>query len=170
MKILNVNMSIDPVRGGGTAERTLQMSLYLARKGIECSILTTDIGLNDEYIKNIERAGVKIYALPTINERFYLPTYGCSKTIANIVQQADIIHIMNHWTILNVLVIYCYTKKLNKPYVICPAGALNIYGRSKTIKMVYNWLTGRKIVKNADGQIAITPDEINQFISYGAEP
>ena len=169
MKILNVNMSMDPVRGGGTAERTQQMSLYLAKKEIECSILTTDTGLNAEYIKNIESSGVKIYALPTINSRFYLPGYGCSNKITNLIQQADIIHIMNHWTILNVMV-YIAIRKLNKPYVICPAGSLQIYGRSKLSKKAYNWLAGNKIVKNAISHIAVTSDEINQFFSYGVRP
>jgi len=166
MKILNVNMSIDPVTGGGTAERTLQMSLYLVKKGIECSILTTDIGLNDEYINNIEMAGVNIYALPTINKRFYLPRYSCYKTIAKLIQHFDIIHIMNQWTILNALV-YNSVRNLNKPYVICPAGALNIYGRSKLSKKIYSLVTGKRIIRNAERHIAITKDEINQFISYG---
>ena len=168
MNVLNVNMSIDPVRGGGTAARTLQMSLYLAKKGIECSILTTDTGLDSEYIKKIERAGVRICALPAISSRFYLPAYGCSKTISNLVQQADIIHIMNHWTILNILV-YIAIRKLNKPYVICPAGSLQIYGRSKFSKKTYNCLAGNKIVKNATDHIAVTSDEIRQFFAYGVK-
>ena len=169
MNVLNVNMSIDPVRGGGTAERTLQMSLYLAKKGIECSILTTDIGLNDEYINNIERAGVNIYALPTINKRFYLPRYSCYKTITKLIQNFDIIHIMNQWTILNALV-YNAARNLNKPYVICPAGALNIFGRSKLSKKMYRFVTGKRIIRNADRHIAITKDEINQFFPYGVKP
>lgn len=169
MKILNVNMSIDPVLGGGTAERTLQMSLCLAKKGIECSILTINTGLNAEYIKKIEKAGVKIYALPAINNRFYLPRYGFGKIINRLVQESDIIHIMNHWTVLNCLV-FIETKKLNKPYVICPAGALHIYGRSKFSKKAYNWLTGIKIVRNAICHIAVTSDEINQFFTYGVKP
>ncbi len=167
MKILNVNMSIDPVTGGGTAERTLQMSIHLAKKGVKCSILTTDTGLNPEYITDIERKGVNIYALRALSRRFHLPE--CSfNTINKLIQQADIIHLMNHWTILNALA-YIAIRKFHKPYVVCPAGALNIYGRSKTSKTVYNWLTGRRIVNNADGQIAVTPDEINQFLSYGAD-
>jgi glycosyltransferase involved in cell wall biosynthesis len=169
MKILNVNMSIDPVTGGGTAERTLQMSIHLAKKGMKCSILTTDTGLSPEYIQDIGRKGVDIYALRVINSRFYLPEYGSSKTINNIVQQSDIIHIMNHWTILNALV-FNSIRKLSKPYVVCPAGALNIYGRSKISKTVYNRLIGRRIIRNAERQIAVTDDEINQFISYGVDP
>ena len=43
MKVLNVNPFINPSSGGGTAERTLQMSYYLAKSGVQCSILTLDI-------------------------------------------------------------------------------------------------------------------------------
>ena len=41
MKILNINAILDPINGGGTAERTIQMSRYLSyEKEIEVSILT----------------------------------------------------------------------------------------------------------------------------------
>ena len=167
MKILNVNMTIDPVRGGGGAARTLQMSLHLAKKGVKCDILTTDIGVNPEYIRSIEKEGVNIYALQSINNRFYLPKYSL-KTISTLVQQADIIHLMSHWTVLNVLV-YSAAKKLKKSYVVCPAGSLPIYGRSKTIKRLYNRIIGKKLVREADGHIAITAEEIRQLNSYGVD-
>ena len=55
MKVLNVNMSLDPATGGGTAERTFQISKFLAKVGIECTVLTTDLGLTPERIKAMER-------------------------------------------------------------------------------------------------------------------
>lgn len=165
MKVLNVNFSLDPVSGGGTVERTFQMSRLLSINGIKCIVLTTDLGLTPEHIKAME--GAKIIALPCIFKRFYIPKFSY-RAIKDIVADADIIHLMGHWTLINALV-YFIARRINKPYVVCPAGALQIYGRSQIIKRLYNLVIGKKIICNANGHIAITADEINKFKPYGVD-
>ncbi len=54
MNVLNVNLTIDPVSGGGTAERTYQMNRFLAKAGIKCAVLTTDIGVTQDRIDKLE--------------------------------------------------------------------------------------------------------------------
>ena len=166
MRVLNVNMSLDPVTGGGTAERTFQISRSLSQAGIECTVLTTDLGLTAERIKVLD--GVNVIALPCLLKRFYISRFSYSE-IKKIVEVADIVHLMGHWTFINALV-YIISKRLNKPYIICPAGALPIYGRSKLIKKLYNWVVGNKIIRNADKHIAISKNEISQFQEYGVRP
>jgi len=166
MKILNVNITIDPVTGGGTAERTLQMSRFLARAGMECTLLTTNVGLTKQRIKDL--VGVKVIILRTLNKRFYIPKFSFNM-LGNMLKNVDIIHLMNHWTLLNAIV-YLGARHLNRPYVVCPAGALAIYGRSKFFKRVYNWFIGKRIILNANGHIAIAGNEINQFQVYGVGP
>jgi glycosyltransferase involved in cell wall biosynthesis len=73
---------------------------------------------------------------------------------------------MGHWTALNALV-YFATMARKKPYVVCPAGALRIYGRSRILKIVYNLLVGERLIRNASAWIAITEDERIQFEAYG---
>lgn len=163
MKVLNVFMSLDPITGGGGTERTVQMSLFLAKNAIECNILTTDYGLTSERIKAL--GGVNIIALPCLFQRFYVPKFSY-KQLKDIIRSVDIVHLMGHWTFLNALV-YIVLHALKKPYLICPAGTLPIYGRSKIIKMFYNWLIGNKIILNAKGYIAVTKGEVPQFQSYG---
>ena len=165
MRILNVIVSLDPVNGGGAVERTFQMSQFLARTGVECSILTTDLGLTADRINAIKK--VDVIALPCFNKRFYLARFSYSK-IKNIISKVDIIHLMSHWTLQNALV-YFIARRLHKPYVICAAGALPLYGRSKILKILYNLFVGKKIVKNAAFCIAITPDEVEHFKSYGVD-
>lgn len=163
MKILNVIMSLDRVTGGGSVERTFQMSRSLVKAGEECTILTTDIGMTPERIKELE--GVTIVALTCLSQRFYLPKFKY-KEIEDLVRNADVIHLMTHWTFLNALV-YFIAQRHKKPYVVCPAGVLLIYGRSRIIKSLYNWLIGKTIIRNATKHIAITADEIPQFRTYG---
>jgi len=165
VKVLNVVMSLDRVTGGGTAERTFQMSRSLVRAGVECTILTTDLGVTPERIK--ELAGVTVVALACLSQRFYLPKFKY-KDIEDLVRNADIVHLMTHWTFLNALV-YFIARRLKKPYVVCPAGVLLIYGRSRLIKTLYNWLVGRRLIRNAAAHIAITADEIPQFETYGVQ-
>lgn len=158
-------MSLDPVIGGGTAERTFQISRSLVKSGIPCSVLTTGSRLHSERIKSIN--GVNIIALPSLVGRFYIPK--CSlEYLENVIADVDIIHLMNHWTFLNALV-YIIASRLKKPYVICPAGALPLYGRSRNIKKLYNWVIGKRIIQNANGHVAIGSNEIDQFQSYGIE-
>lgn len=169
MRILNVSHSLDPVRGGGVTERIFQMSRRLAETGVSCAILTLDIDLTEERRRQLE--GVRIITLPCVNKRFYFPrpTFAMVRSVIASVQSSDLVHIMNHWTVINALV-YLAAQRLHKPYVVCPAGALPTFGRSAVLKKIYNRLIGYSMVRNAARCIAVTEDEIPHFMAYGAEP
>lgn len=163
MKILNVIMSLDPINGGGTAERTFQISKFLAKAGVGCTVLTTNLGLTPERIKSLD--GVDVIPLPCLFKRFYIPKFSY-REIKHIVESVDIVHLMGHWALINALV-YFVARRLKKPYVVCPAGELPIYGRSKFLKMFFNKIIGKKIILNAKKHIAISTNEIIQFQTYG---
>ncbi|MCK9376401.1 MAG: glycosyltransferase [Syntrophobacterales bacterium] len=165
MKILNVVTHIDPVTGGGCAERTRQMSRYLARCGEEVTLLTTDLGITDECRKALP--GVEVVALPAFMKRFYFPVLQLNR-IKKAVAEADMIHLMGHWSVLNTLV-YLFLKQQKKPYVVCPAGALPICGRSKVLKAIYNSLIGRRIIQEAAADILVTAGELPSCQDYGIE-
>ncbi|RJQ25936.1 glycosyltransferase [Candidatus Parcubacteria bacterium] len=161
-------MTLDPVTGGGSAERTLQISRALNRAGHQCTILTTDTGLSPAYLQQCKKWGLSVVALPSLWRRFYLPKPS-QHLIKKLVAGADVVNLMSHWTLINALV-YRAVKKLAKRYTVCPAGALPIFGRSKVLKKLYNHLIGREIILHANGCIAISPNEIKHFKSYGVQP
>jgi len=165
MKILNVVTHLDPMTGGGNAERTRQMSLYLAKSGMQVTLLTTDLGPKPGGLK--ELPGVELVALPSLIRRFYVPVPRLSK-IKRAVAAADLVHLMGHWSLLNALV-YFYLRRLKKPYVVCPAGALPIAGRSKVFKVIYNFLIGREIIQNAAAHILVTASELPRCKDYRIE-
>ena len=162
--VLHVNMSIDPITGGGTAERTVQLAKALVRSGNVCTILSLDLGLTDQIVQDLDRAGVRSFFLPCLSKRFYIPK-GSTRQIATVVKNVDVIHLMGHWTIINALVAIC-AFFYKKPYVFCPAGALPVFGRSRIFKKIYNLLVGNQIVMKASACIAITKDERFHFKPY----
>src|SRR5688500_14304202 len=97
MRVLNVNVTVDP-NGGGTSERTFQMCRFLVKAGVDCTILTTDIGLTSARIEALQ--GVRVVALHCIWKRYYISRLSYD-TIKKEVAAADIIHIMGHWGMLN---------------------------------------------------------------------
>ena len=163
MKILNVTVLIDPVLGGGTAERTVQMSQALSENGVDCSILTTDVGLTEERVLSLR--GVNLVVLRCILKRYFIFIFSVRK-LRKLLSGVDIVHLMGHWSFLNVL-IYLIARATKTPYVICPAGELNIFGRSKIFKRVFNCLIGYRIVKDSAGYIAVTKDELPVYAKYG---
>ena len=166
MKILTVNMSLDPVTGGGTAERTFQLSRHMASLGNVCTILTAETGMTPE--RRALLKGCRIVALPVVSKRFHIPKVR-KNDITDLVAAGDVIHLMNHWTLLNALV-YREARRLNKLYAVCPAGALPIFGRSRILKKVYNGVVGRELIRNAHAHIAVAANEIDQFAGYGVAP
>lgn len=165
MRVLNVNVLLDPVKGGGTAERTLQMSRALASAGIDCTILTTDIGLSTDRIKRL--GDVKVFALASISKRFVVVSVPWHKLKA-LVADADVIHLIGHWSMLNAIV-YLMARQTKTPYVICPAGELLLFGRSRWIKRLFNFIIGDRIVREAAGYIAVTLGEIPAYAQYGVK-
>lgn len=168
MNVLCVNMSIDPVSSGGTGERTVQMSKALAKNGNPCTMLTLDIGNLSQVKQDLLASNVQLETLACWSRRFYFPSLNLAK-ISRVVKRADIIHLMGHWTLLNAI-IYLAARMHGKPYVVCPAGALPLFGRSQKFKKAYNVLVGRNIIRNASAFIAITDDEKAQFLPYGINP
>ena len=163
MHVLNVCYTIDLEAGSGTAERTLQISRHLAMRGLRCSVLTLAIGELPE-----ATPGLEVTALPCLSRRYFLPkiTRQVVRTVARLVGEADVVHLMGHWSVLNALV-YRHARRYGKPYLFSPAGTLAQAGRSLWLKRLYNALVGRRLVQNARGWIAVTPGEFEAFATYG---
>lgn len=165
MKILHVNHLLDPLSGGGTAERTFQISRELALLGGDCTILTLDIGAATSRAAGIPR--LRIEALPCLQARFFVPKVSTSQ-IDSWVADADVVQMFGNWTILNLLV-WRACRRLGRPFVFCPAGALPAFGRSLLFKRAYTLLVSRGLVRDAARGICITHDERAHFLELGAQ-
>jgi len=166
MRVLHVNSSLDPVSGGGMAVRTASLCRALAEFGVETSVLTLDIGLDDEVRSSLP--DTRIEALRCVQRRFYVPEWAPAR-IRAAVAHADVVHLMGHWTALGALA-YQAAISSGIPYIVCPAGALPVFGRSAPLKRAYNAAVGRRIVVRAAARIAITEAERVDFAGYGVTP
>ena len=165
MRILNVVEIMDEATGGGGTERTRQLSLHLAKMGHEVTILTTDNHLSPAASHSL--GSVQLIALPCLTPRFVvpLPLFG---QISRAVKEADVIHLVNHWSLINAMA-FVFARIHKKPYVVTPLGALNIYGRSSLLKRGYNLLFGKRIIRNASSWVVPTLSESPAFRSYGVD-
>jgi len=162
MKILHVIQTLDREKGGGVTARNLKLMEYLEKKKTINYILS----LKSNIKNNSEKAffdSNRNYSLSYLNERFPLPFPNLFK-IAKLVRNADVVHLTSFWTLLNAYV-YIFCKLFSKKYVICPAGALIIFGRSKIIKHIYYQIIGKQIIKDCSAMISITQKEKQQFIN-----
>ena len=95
MKVLCVNSTIDPISGGGTAQRTVNLAKSLQRHGVCVSILSIDANTkNDKNFKNIEMHNLKV-----VLDRYQIPRFSV-KYLYKIIEKSDVIHLMNHWTFI----------------------------------------------------------------------
>jgi len=162
MNILIVNMSVDPVLGGGTVERTRQLAKELQKlPDTKAKVLSTTAGLNDKATLEDDQ----FILLPCLSQRWYIPTPSFG-TVYQSVKWADAVIIIGHWTLINAMV-YVVNKVIKRPCLFCPAGALHIFGRSGMIKRIYNTVVGNSILKGASRVVAIPHEERNLFCKLG---
>ena len=161
MKILHVIQTLEKEKGGGVTARNLKLIEYLEKKNNINYVLSLKSNLKNKSKEDFIYKN-RNYSLIYFNERFPLPFPNIFK-IAKLVRDADIVHLTSFWTLLNAYV-YIFCKLFSKNYVICPAGALIIFGRSKIIKNIYYQIIGKQIIKDCSAIISITQKEKKQFI------
>jgi glycosyltransferase involved in cell wall biosynthesis len=165
MRVLNIVSVLSAREGGGNAERTVQLSRALAEGGAACTVMTLDIG--DPLARIAQLGGARLVIVPCLNSRFQIPIPWLAWRVAKeMVHQAEVIHLMGYWSFLGV-VVQVAARKAGVPYVICPAGALPLFGRSRWFKRLFNWAFGRRLIGRASGWIAVTSGELPDFAAYG---
>jgi glycosyltransferase involved in cell wall biosynthesis len=162
MKIGFITPFFTPI-AGGSAVAPYHLAKYLARRGHEVFIFTSDFGrnlakFNDEKDIIIVESKTKLKMLNV----FYTPSLkskleGCDKL--------DILHFHNFRTYQN-YVAYNYAKKTNTPYVLQAHGSIPRIGK-KGLKWIYDILIGYRLLKDASKVIALSKAEAEQCKTMG---
>lgn len=169
MRVLNVVSVLSAHEGGGNAERTVQLSRALSGIGVDCTVLTLDIG--DPEARRGQLGAARLVVLPCLNKRFQVPcpTLSSLSTLSQLARSADVIHLMGYWNLLGVAVAHA-AERAGVPYVLSPAGALPLFGRSRLLKRLFNQAVGQHLVARAAGWVAVTASELPDFQRYGVAP
>lgn len=166
MKILQVIPFFSP-KYGGTVNSTYILSKELSKAGHEVTILTTDIDHDDGYVNSIEREGVNVVQFPFIfNVGLLIYSPAMKKWLDNNLEDFDVIHMHNFRSYQNSIV-RKYAIKYNIPYILQARGSLLPFFQKQTLKKLYDFVWGNKILENATAVVALTKMEAKQYSYMG---
>ena len=173
MKVLCVMPSYWPAfKFGGPIYSVHYLNKVLAKKGIDISVYTTNVGLEGEVSLNNEvwLDGVKVTYFNFINFFEVLGPTGwqcspsMSRALKNSMKHFDIVYIISIWN-FPILAASHYCRKFNKPYIISPRGALDDYTfavKAWKKKPYFNLISKRDIINSA-GIHFTTEEEFNNW-------
>ncbi len=121
MRILQVIPVFTPVHGGSFIV-AYYLSEELSKRGHEVIIITTDFGIDEEYVKAIEKSGVKVVVFRcAAHFSSFLISPGMKKWLNKEIQKFDVIHLQSFRSYQNNVTRH-YAKKCGIPYLLQAQG------------------------------------------------
>ncbi|UCG55265.1 MAG: glycosyltransferase, partial [Dehalococcoidia bacterium] len=174
MKILLISSTFPPRKFGGVTESSYILAKYLAQKGHDVTVYTTDV--NDRYsripdtkgVKNMD--GIKVHYFKNLSNwlasrRLFLPL-GMVPAIRRELKRFDIIH-LNEFRSFHSIVVHHYAKKYGIPYVLQARGSLPRVVSKQNSKQIYDIFWGYKLLRDASRVIALSQMEAEQYKDMG---
>jgi glycosyltransferase involved in cell wall biosynthesis len=160
---------------GGIPRVVYELSTELSSRGHSVIVFTTDVldrafrspysgteadikGVRTRYFRNISNILAYDY-------QFYLPI-GMSKSIREVVEESDIIHMHGHRNFLNNMT-HNAARRLNKRYIFSAHGTAIPIERRVLIKRVFDIIFGNRILRDAKRLIAVSQNEVEQYEAMG---
>ncbi len=159
MKLLCVIPNYWPAfQYGGTVAAMHCLNRALAKKGIQISVYTTDVGLEGKVAVNQEQdlEGVKVTYFSFTKLFGFTGTAGwqfsrrMARALKNNLQAFDAVFIVDIWNYPAAIAAH-YSRTYKKPYILIPSGMLYPYAFSKKIwkKWPYYYLVVKRDLKHA---------------------
>ncbi len=160
MNILLTTVSLDPERGGGTAERTRHLARTLAAMEHRCSIIAMH---GDARPEEFSGAGIDVWTTGAIGRRFPVPRLDPLR-LRKWLRRADVVHVLGYWNLLSASV--CLAARMgNVPYVLSAAGEFAALDHPRAIMRWFHRLIGRRMIDGAAALVAITALERRETIA-----
>ena len=176
MKLLVVIPSYWPAtQFGGTIFSSHNLNKVLAREGVDLTVYTTNVGIEDKVTLDSETIvdGVKVryFGFNKFFEFFGGTGWQFSLPLANTLKKNinnfDVVHIISLWNYPTTIAAH-YCQKHNKPYIISPRGIFYPYTMAK--KAWKKWLYYNLFIKNnlrsANSVHYTTKDEARQCHAF----
>lgn len=166
MKILQVTQRFNPKHGGGV-NVVFNLSKYLAKRGHEVTIISTDCGFDEKYAESIRKEGVEMIPFRGItNVCLFIPSPDMKKWLAENINNYDIIH-LNAARAYQNNIVYKYAKKYNIPYVLQAHGSVLRIVERQRLKKIYDLVWGYKILRETSKVIALSYTEAEAYKVMG---
>src|SRR5690606_1403484 len=117
LRLLLTTVSLDPVRGAGTTERTRHLALQLRRQGHEVTVVAIMDGSRADELR---RAGIVVHVTGSVRLRFTVPLIAPVR-LWRLIADSDAVHILGYWNLLSVAVGWM-ARRQRKPYLFSAAG------------------------------------------------
>lgn len=177
MKILQVTNFFKPSwEAGGPARVAYDISKNLVDRGHDVTVYTTDgfkYRLNVGKNKCVDVDGIKTYYFRNLSsylsKTFVLPIpYHLPVIASKQLKHFDIVHLHEYRT-FSAIMIHHFSKKYNVPYVLQAHGSCPKIVKRKKLKMIFDILFGKQILKDASKLFALNKTEVEQYIALGAD-
>jgi len=166
MKILQVIPFFSP-KFGGSVTVPFELSQELAKRNHQVTILTSDYGFDPQYADGIRAGGVNVihfHCVLNIGQFLFSPSM--KKWLEKNLKDYDIIHLHNYRSYQNV-VIHKYAIRQGIPYIIQAHGSVLPFFEKQELKKLYDFVWGRRILRNASKCIAVSIIERDQYLTMG---
>lgn len=159
MKILCVFSNYWPsFQFGGPIASVHCLNKALAKKGIDITVYTTNVGLDDKVPVNqeVNIEGVKVTYFGFIKWLEFMGTTGWQfslqmrQALKNNLKAFDLVYIVNIWSYPAAIAAY-YSRLYGKPYIVVPSGMLypDTFSKKKWKKWPYYHLVVKKDLRSA---------------------
>jgi glycosyltransferase involved in cell wall biosynthesis len=173
MKILFVTPYFYPAQYfGGPVQAVLKLGKELAKRNNEIVVYTSDartlrerLDINFDLIE-----GIKIYyfknwlMFPAQASRLFITPELCGNLMSKL-PTFDLVY-ANEYTTYQNIILHKYACKYGVPYVVQARGSIPKIGRTAR-KTIFNALFGRKLLRDASANIALTKAESCQYKLMG---
>jgi glycosyltransferase involved in cell wall biosynthesis len=175
MNILHVTPAFHPAKGyGGGPSVAYQICRHLAGRGHAVTVFTTDA--DDAHgrlaARGIPPAGMDVRYFANISNRMayrwklFLPPR-MIPALRAIRAKLDVVHIHDLRTVQAAAAYILIRQRV--PYILQAHGVIpNTTGSLGWAKKIFDGLWGRRIVRDADGLIALSGDEADEYVRLGA--
>jgi glycosyltransferase involved in cell wall biosynthesis len=176
MRIAYVIPYFAPAWGyGGPPRLAYDMARQLTRRGHAVHVLTSDALDQHTRARPLHEVldGVPVTRVPNVsnglawNYKVFLPT-GFGQAFAKALQTTQLVHIFDFRDYQNAVALP-RLRRAGVPYVLSALGELpRAHGIKRWIKVVYDVVWGRRLVRHAAALLAQTPEEASWYERLGA--
>lgn len=163
MKICHAYLFFSIRFAGGTSDLMFKICKAQEAEGNDPIIYSGDYQFDHELANSLPKTQFKILKSYFDKQGFsIMPNLGA--TLEGEKDNIDIVHMHVFRTYQNVI-LYYFCKRHNIPYVIDAHGAVPYYTKKKTLKKIFDFIWGRRMLRTAKFLIAETQVGVDEYIS-----